>query len=61
MGGERVSPESKFCADFIPHKSSSDEDGEQPIDVGLGIQRFIGLGAVRLKEKPQHCRSSGSF
>ena len=23
------------------------EDGEQPIDVGFGIQRFIGLGAVR--------------
>ena len=23
------------------------EDGEQTIDVGLGIQRFIDLGAVR--------------
>ena len=27
------------------------EDGEQPIDVGLGIQRFIGLGAVRFSGK----------
>ena len=27
------------------------EDGEQPIDVGLGIQRFIGLGVVRFSEK----------
>ena len=27
------------------------EDGEQPIDVGLGIQRFIGLGAVRFLKK----------
>ena len=27
------------------------EDGEQPIDVGLGIQRFIGLGAMRFSEK----------
>ena len=23
------------------------EDGEKPTEVGLGIQRFIGLGAVR--------------
>ena len=30
---------------------NSGEDGEQPIDVGLGIQRFIGLGAVRFSEK----------
>jgi len=27
------------------------EDDEQAIDVGLGIQRFIGLGAVRFSEK----------
>ena len=27
------------------------EDGEQPIDVDLGIERFIGLGAVRFSEK----------
>ena len=27
------------------------EDGEQTIAVGLGIQRFIGLGAVRFLEK----------
>ena len=26
------------------------EDGEQTIDVGLEIQRFIGLGAVRFSE-----------
>ena len=26
------------------------EDSEQPIDVGLGIQRFIGLGAVRFRK-----------
>ena len=30
---------------------NDEEDGEQPIDVGLGIQRFIGLGAVRFSEK----------
>ena len=28
------------------------EDGEQAIDVGLGIQRFIGLGAVWFSETP---------
>ena len=26
------------------------EDGEQPINMGFGIQRFIGLGAVRFYE-----------
>ena len=29
---------------------SDGEDGEQPIDVGLRIQRFNSLGAVRLKK-----------
>ena len=27
------------------------EDGEQTTDVGLGIQRFISLGAVQFSEK----------
>ena len=30
---------------------NDEEDGEQPIDVGLGIQRFIGLGAVLFSEE----------
>ena len=30
------------------------EDGEQPIDVRLGIQRFIGLGAVRFSEEKKN-------
>ena len=30
---------------------NDEEYGEQPIDVGLGNQRFLGLGAVRCQEK----------